>query len=156
MRLVGIVAALAAIWAAATGTLTLPNLLLGAVVAGLAMLLLRDRYRFPALRRLGRIAALAGLFLYELAASAVRVAILVFSPRTKLAPAIVAIPLRLTSDFEIVLLANLITLTPGTLTVDVSDDRRFLYVHAIDCRDREALIRSITSGFEQRIIEAFR
>ena len=47
------------------------------------------------------------------------------------------LPLRVDRDFEITLLANLITLTPGTLSVDVSDDRKTLFVHAIDCSDPE-------------------
>jgi multicomponent Na+:H+ antiporter subunit E len=59
-------------------------------------------------------------------------------------------------DLEITLLANLITLTPGTLSVDVSEDRRTLYVHALDCSDPQATKRAIASGFERKIMEAFR
>jgi multicomponent Na+:H+ antiporter subunit E len=59
-------------------------------------------------------------------------------------------------DFEITLLANLITLTPGTLSVDVSDDRRLLFVHAIDCPDADKAVRDIRDGFERKILEAFR
>ncbi len=54
------------------------------------------------------------------------------------------------------MLANLITLTPGTLSVDVSEDRRFLYIHAIDLADRQALIDDIRTGFERRVMEAMR
>ena len=71
-------------------------------------------------------------------------------------PGIFAFPLTVDRDFEITLLANLITLTPGTLSVDVSEDRKTLYVHALDCSDPEAVKRSITEGFERRIMEAFR
>ncbi len=74
----------------------------------------------------------------------------------RIRPAIIAFPLTVTSDAEITLLANLITLTPGTLSVDVSEDRRFLYVHAIDVGDREALIREIRDGFEKKVMEACR
>ena len=62
----------------------------------------------------------------------------------------------LIKDAEITLLANLITLTPGTLSVDVSDDRKYLYVHSIDCSDVEALIDDIRNGFERKILEVFR
>jgi multicomponent Na+:H+ antiporter subunit E len=55
-----------------------------------------------------------------------------------------------------VLLANMITLTPGTLSVDVSEDRKTLYVHAVDCSDPEGTVRSIADGFERKIMEAFR
>ncbi|NKF32215.1 Na+/H+ antiporter subunit E, partial [Pseudomonas sp. BGM005] len=50
----------------------------------------------------------------------------------------------------------LITLTPGTLSVDVSTDRRTLYVHALDCSDPETARRGIANGFERKIMEAFR
>jgi multicomponent Na+:H+ antiporter subunit E len=99
--------------------------------------------------------SLALLFLIELVLSAWRVAVLVMSPRMDLKPGIFAYPLRVNRDFEITLLANFITLTPGTLSVDVSDDRRILYVHAIDCSDPEKVRQDIATGFEQKIIEAF-
>jgi multicomponent Na+:H+ antiporter subunit E len=96
------------------------------------------------------------LFLRELLLSALKVAWLVVSPKLQLRPAIIAYPLTVTSDAEITLLANLITLTPGTLSVDVSSDRKTLYIHAIDVGDREALIGGIAGGFESKVLEAFR
>ena len=60
------------------------------------------------------------------------------------------------SDAEITLLANLITLTPGTLSVDVSEDRRFLYIHAIHVTVRAAFIKDIATGFEAKVAGAFR
>jgi multicomponent Na+:H+ antiporter subunit E len=96
------------------------------------------------------------LFLKELALSAWKVAITVLSPDMKLKPGIFAFPLTVDRDFEITLLANLITLTPGTLSVDVSDDRRTLYVHALDCSDPEARPARYRQGFERKIMEAFR
>jgi multicomponent Na+:H+ antiporter subunit E len=146
-------------WAAATGSFSVPNLLFGAMVAGLALLLMRDRVERPGLlRRVRRVLALAWLFLVELVVSAVRVAVLVARPdmQRHLKPGIVAFPLTVTSDAEITLLANLITLTPGTLSVDVSPDRKVLYVHAISLKDRDALIREIAGGFETKILRAFR
>ena len=81
---------------------------------------------------------------------------LVLKPDMNLKPGIFAYPLKVDRDFEITLLANLITLTPGTLSVDVSDDRRFLYVHALDCSDPEKTREDIADGFERKIMEAFR
>jgi multicomponent Na+:H+ antiporter subunit E len=108
--------------------------------------------------RLLRMLSLAALFVYELFVSAFRVALLVLRPdmRSHLKPGIIAFPLTITRDAEITLLANMITLTPGTLSVDVSDDRKVLYVHAISVSDRDALVRDIAGGFEKKIIEAFR
>jgi multicomponent Na+:H+ antiporter subunit E len=146
-------------WGAATGSFALANLVFGALVAAGALFFVRERVERPGgLRRLRQLAGLAWLFLVELLVSAVRVAVLVMRPdmQRHLAPGIVAFPLSVTTDAEITLLANLITLTPGTLSVDVSEDRRVLYVHAIALKDREQAIADIANGFEARIREAFR
>lgn len=73
-------------------------------------------------------------------------------------PGVVAIPLDARTDAEITLLANLITLTPGSVSLDLSDDKRFLYVHAmyIDGGDVEAYRRSIKEGLERRVLELLR
>ncbi len=143
-------------WAAVTGSFTLVNLLFGFVLAMFSLWLTREQVGSVGyFSRSWRILVLALQFLYELAMSAYKVARLVLSPKMELKPGIFAFPLRLERDFEITLLANLITLTPGTLSVDVSDDRRTLYVHAIDCSDPEGTCREIADGFERRIMEAF-
>ena len=149
---------LALMWAAITGAFTFGNLVLGGAVGLIALLLMRNRIAKPILfRKFGRAFSLAGLFLYELSLSAFRVAVLVLRPdmRKHLKPGIIAFPLKVTSDPEITLLANLITLTPGTLSVDVSNDRKTLYVHALSVPDRDALIADIASGFEAKILEVF-
>jgi multicomponent Na+:H+ antiporter subunit E len=100
--------------------------------------------------------SLIALFARELILSALRVAWLVLQPKLKLRPAIIAYPLTVTSDAQITLLANLITLTPGTLSVDVSEDRKTLYIHAIDVASKEALIGDIAAGFETKILGVLR
>ncbi|WP_421952432.1 Na+/H+ antiporter subunit E [Pelagibacterium sp.] len=158
MSFVFLVITLALVWAAVTGGFTLLNLLLGAFVGAMAVLFIRERVDRPhMMRRLVRVVSLAALFFYELALSALRVAILVLSPRMekRLSPGIIAYPLTVTSDAQITLLANLITLTPGTLSVDVSDDRTMLYIHVLEMHDRADVIASIKNGFEARIIEVF-
>ena len=64
--------------------------------------------------------------------------------------------MTVTTDAQITLLANMITLTPGTLSVDVSADRRTLYIHAIDVASKEALIGDIAAGFETKILGVLR
>ena len=73
-------------------------------------------------------------------------------------PGVVAIPLDARTDAEIALLANLITLTPGSVSLDLSEDRRVLYVHAmyIDGGDVEAYRRSVKQGLERRVLELLR
>jgi multicomponent Na+:H+ antiporter subunit E len=148
---------LALVWAALTGSFTLANFALGLLLGWLALYLVREQL---ATRRRtyrgGKIVSLAVLFIKELLLSGWRVAILVTSPKMELRPGIFAYPLSVDRDFEITLLANLITLTPGTLSVDVSEDRTTLFVHAIDCADVEKNIRDIRYGFERKIEEAFR
>ena len=150
---------LALVWAATTANFSPLNLLLGWAIGLAALWILRSHVASPILfSRFRRIISLAALFIYELSLSAVRVAILVLSPRLnqQLKPGIVAFPLTAKSDAEITLLANLITLTPGTLSVDVSEDRRTLFVHVLTLTDKKGLIKDIASGFESRIIEVFR
>lgn len=96
------------------------------------------------------------LFTRELIVSAIKVAWLALQPRINIRPAIIAYPLTVTSDAQITLLANMITLTPGTLSVDVSDDRKTLYIHAIDMASREALIGDIAAGFETKVLQVLR
>ncbi|MBD9371483.1 Na+/H+ antiporter subunit E [Rhizobium sp. ARZ01] len=157
MMLFLIAVVFAIVWAAVTGSLSPLNLILGFLLGLLALWIIRrdfagGRTVFRPLKLL----SLAILFVKELAISAWRVAVLVARPRMDLKPGIFAFPLAVDRDIEITLLANLITLTPGTLSVDVSEDRRFLYVHALDCSDPVGTKRDIANGFERKILEALR
>lgn len=153
-----LVVILALIWAGISGNFTGLNLIFGGLIGAVAVLLLREALSGPRTsRRIRRVLSLAVLFLYELMVSAVRVALVVIRPDMSKAvrPAIVAVPLSVKSDAEITLLANLITLTPGTLSVDVSADKSVLYVHALCMDDRDAMIADIANGFEKKISEVF-
>lgn len=152
----GIVLILAIVWLAVSASYTIPNLVLGLIVGALVTFLVREQSGEAPKVRPFAVALLVILFVKELLLSAWKVAKLVLSPRMNLQPGIFSYPLKVSTDFEITLLANLITLTPGTLSVDVSDDRRTLFVHAINCSDIEAARRDIETGFERKILEAFR
>ena len=153
--LINILLALA--WVAVTGSATISNFLFGFVLGAGALYLIREQAgSLGYFRRTRRVVSLFALFLYELVLSSWRVAVLVVQPRMDLKPGIFAYPLKVDREFEITLLANLITLTPGTLSVDVSEDRRFLYVHALDCSDPDQTRIDIANGFERKIMEAFR
>jgi multicomponent Na+:H+ antiporter subunit E len=147
----------AVIWVAITGSGSVQNFLFGFLLSTFVLWIVRDQISARGyVSRLMRILSLLRLFFKELALSAWKVAVLVVSPRMQLKPGIFAYPLTVDRDFEITLLANLITLTPGTLSVDVSPDKRVLFVHALDCSDVEATKRDIADGFERKILEAFR
>lgn len=153
--LVNVLLALA--WGAVTGTFDLLNLLFGFVLASAALWLIREQIGTAgAGTRVWRAFTLALLFLWELVVSSVRVAAIVLSRYRDLKPAIIAYPLTVDRDFEITLLANLITLTPGTLSIDVSEDREVLFIHCIDVPDPDGMIADIKNGFERKIMETFR
>ncbi|MGM0580050.1 MAG: Na+/H+ antiporter subunit E [Bacteroidota bacterium] len=99
--------------------------------------------------------SLSVYFLKELIISNFRVIYFILTPRNKFRPAILEFPLSLTSDFSITLLANLITLTPGTITLEISDDKKFLYFHIIDVpeQDLDNAKQKIKNGFEKRILK---
>jgi multicomponent Na+:H+ antiporter subunit E len=92
------------------------------------------------------------LFLiWEIFVSNVRLTITILSPRPHLKPAVVAVPLDLKTEIGIVMLANMITLTPGTLSLDISTNRKTLYVHVFDLDDPEDFIFKIKNNFERRV-----
>lgn len=105
----------------------------------------------PLLRRARAWLVLAGLFTYELTLSVIDVLKAVLRPSRVQRSGIVAVPLGLQGDTAIALLANLVTLTPGTTSLHVSDDKGVLYVHAMNLGDDT--VAQIQSGFERRVKE---
>ena len=73
----------------------------------------------------------------------------------QLKPAIICIPLKAESDLEIALLVNLITMTPGSLSMDISTDRRAVYVHVLDNTEPETVKKSIQEGLQKKVRELF-
>jgi multicomponent Na+:H+ antiporter subunit E len=96
------------------------------------------------------------LFLKELVLSNLAVIKIVLKPKLEMQPGIFALPIEVKKDWEITVLANLITLTPGTLVVDVAEDNSVLFVHAVDLPDVTDAIRGIKDSFERAILEVSR
>ena len=107
-------------------------------------------------RRTRRLLLFLPWFLWQMVVSNLRVAYDVITPWHTSKPGVVAVPLDAETDLEITLLANLITLTPGTLTLDVSEDRKTLYLHAMFITDPEDVRREIKDGLERRLLELLR
>ncbi|MBO9423587.1 Na+/H+ antiporter subunit E [Labrenzia sp. R4_1] len=103
------------------------------------------------LKRLGAFGLLCGVFIIELVKASVDVTVAVLSNKQKLKPAIVAVPLDLRTDMGITTLANIVSLTPGTTSLHISDDRKTLYVHVLDRESDEDVIHSIKDTFETRV-----
>jgi multicomponent Na+:H+ antiporter subunit E len=148
---------LAILWVALTGHLSAANLALGFGLGALVELFLHHERGSPGyLIKLTRVLRLALYFLWELLLSNLRVALDVATPRYAMRPGIVAVPLDARTDAEITLLSNLISLTPGTLSLHVSESRTTLYVHSMYIRDAETTRRQIKRGLERRVLEVFR
>lgn len=144
-------------WVLLTGTLASDELLLGCAVSVLVLLAAGPRLALLSGLRLTpqapwHLLRYLGFFFGQLALSNFDVARRVISPALPINPGLVTVRTRLTSDLGRMLLANSITLTPGTLTVEAEGDR--LLIHWIDSApggDLESATRAIAAGFEQRI-----
>ena len=144
-------------WIALTGVFTIENLALGFMIGVLVLWMAQPKKGTSGyLIRLRHVAGFVVFFFGELITANLRVAFDVLTPRHRMRPGILAIPLDLETDIQIMVLANLITLTPGTLCLDISEDRRTMYVHAMYIHDAERVRRTITEGYERRVKEVFR
>ncbi|MCT2345410.1 Na+/H+ antiporter subunit E [Niallia taxi] len=108
------------------------------------------------LLRIVAVLKLTYIFIRELISSNIAVVKTVLKPKLDMQPGIFAYPTILEKNWEITLLANLITLTPGTLVIEVSSDNKILYVHALDINDAQESIDSIKDTFEKAILEVGR
>ena len=143
---------LALAWAALQGEITLANLVTGYVVSYVILALLARGGVVPGTlaSRSKHAIGLAWFFSRELLKANLRVAGDVLGAN-RIEPAVVAIPLDVTSDGEILLLSMLINITPGSVTIDLSRDRRTLYVHVMHMKSAEETRREIKDGFERRV-----
>lgn len=99
-----------------------------------------------------RVISLICFFIKEVIVANIQIAQLVLWKPSRIEPAFIKIPLEIKSDRGIFLLSSMITLTPGTLSLEVSEDRRHLYVHVTHTADTSAVIKSIKQGFEKRLM----
>lgn len=148
---------LAIVWALLMGSVDLANLvvgfLLGFGILWLVQPLMSDSGYF---RRGPQALRFLAYFLKELLIANLVVAREVLAPDPQRRSGVVAVPLDLHTEAEIAFLANVVTLTPGSLSLDVSADRTTLYVHTMFYESPEALRREIKDGFEKRILELTR
>lgn len=149
---------LALTWTALQGTLSLSNLVMGYAL-GYAVLQLLTRGGVLPVRYMGKVGTFIGLFaflVYELVLANARLAIDVVRAKSTMRPGVIRLPLDVSSDAEILLLSALINLTPGSVTLDVSDDRRTMYVHVMHMETPDASREEIKTGFERRVLKLFR
>jgi multicomponent K+:H+ antiporter subunit E len=135
------------------------HLIIGATLAiALPALTARWRPDRPRLRHWGTLAALAITVLIDIVRSNIVVARLILGPEQRIQPRFVWLPLRIRDPHGIVTLAGIITMTPGTLSADLSADRRHLLIHAFDVDDdaaQAALIADIRTRYEAPLMRVF-
>ncbi len=153
MRILSINLILALVWISLTDSFTLEGLLVGFLLGLVALWMAQPIFGDTGTYFVGLLRAVQLIlyFLKELVLSSARVAWAVVNPGRKIAPRILEVPLDVKTDLEIMTVASLITLTPGTLTLDVSEDRKKLYVHAMFANDPEAEIRALKDGMERMV-----
>lgn len=101
--------------------------------------------------RLFRLVLFIFYYLKELLLSSLFVAYDILTPKDLMRPGIVEVPVDLKNDTAIIALANLISMTPGSLTVDMTPDRKKIYIHAMYLYDKEKFIQKIKTELENRI-----
>ena len=83
------------------------------------------------------------------------VAKLILGPASRMRPAFVEVPLKLDDELALTMLASIVSLTPGTVSADLSDDKRTLLIHGLNVDDEAALVRSIQTRYEAPLLEVF-
>ncbi|MGN5954742.1 Na+/H+ antiporter subunit E [Sphingobacterium lactis] len=145
------------IWVALTGQMNYSNFVFGYLLGfGVLFIMNRNETDQRYFYRVPKIVSFFFFFLYELIKANVQVAYDVITPKYFFKPGIVRYPVNATTDFEINLLATFISLTPGTLIMDISDDKKAIYIHVMYLKDEEAFIRSLKTGVERKLLEILR
>lgn len=157
MNLFGLNCLLAFLWCSLWGVFNVQTLLFGFSLGFFTIWwiqpLFEDSHSY--LLRAWRIFKLVIFFMYDLTLSSIRVAKDVLTREHLSKPAIIKMPLDVKTDLEILLVTNLISLTPGTLSLDVTPDRKTLYIHAMFAEDADALVSELKSGMERLVREVF-
>jgi multicomponent Na+:H+ antiporter subunit E len=146
---------LALAWAALQGDFSLQTLLTGQILGYLILVaLVRGGVlsTSPYVGRVHRVVGLVAYFLWELIKANLRLALDVATPDYHMKPGIIAVPLDATRDGQILLLSMLINTTPGSVALDVSPDRKILYVHVMYMDTPDAAREEIKNGFERRVL----
>jgi multicomponent K+:H+ antiporter subunit E len=148
--------ALLTLWLLLNHSTSPGQVLLGAALAlGIPLLSRRMAHEHCPTGSLRGVPRLAALFAWDIIQSNLTVAAQVLGPESKIRPGFVWVPLDITNLRGITVLASMITLTPGTLSAVLTDDRRHLLVHALHVDDADALVRQIKTRYETPLMEVF-
>lgn len=145
---------IAVMWLFMQSSYTVGSFIFGYMIGLFVLFILRRFLVFHFyLHRVWALIKLIILFIIELIKANIDVVKVVLRPRLNHQPGIVAVTTRLESNVEITLLAALISLTPGTVSMDFSDDSKTIYIHALDIPNKDEFIADIHNTFEKAIME---
>jgi len=144
------------IWVALTGSMYYSNFLFGYLLGFLILWIMNrnetdQRYFY----RVPKIIGFVFYFLYEMLVANLQVAYDVITPKYFFKPGIVRFPMKATSDVEINLLAMFISLTPGTILLDISEDKKSVFIHVMYLDDKEKFISRMRNS-ERKILDILR
>ncbi|MEM9783884.1 MAG: Na+/H+ antiporter subunit E, partial [Pseudomonadota bacterium] len=146
---------LAGAWGALAADYSITSLTIGFVLGFASLWIVRGLFPDDGyFLRVPRLVRLAAVFLRELVLSSIRVARDVLAIRPTARPGIVGVPMRARTEAEILTVSSLVTLTPGTLSLDLSEDGETLYVHAMFVDDPDDLRAEIRETLESPVLEA--
>jgi len=147
-------ATLVVIWLLLVNDISFGQLLLGAILGwGVPLYTARFWPEQVKLRRPLLLLRFVAIVLYDIIVANVSVARLILGRQEALQPAFVVMPLLLRSEIAISVLANTISLTPGTVSASLSADRRCLIVHTLHTTDPDALLQTIRQRYESPLKE---
>lgn len=148
---------LAFLWVFMNGDFTVGTFVTGYIIGLVAVYILRNFLpgRFY-LKRLYWIIKLIFIFIIELIKANIEVVRIVMTPKIDIHPGFYAYPNDLEEEWEVALLSTLITLTPGTVVVAISEDYSVIYIHGLDMEDADLEINNIKTSFENVIKEVAR
>ena len=146
------------IWVALTGQLNYTNFVFGFIV-GFFLLWFLNRKRTSNqdyFMRVPKILAFIMYFLYDMLKANIEVAIDVVTPNYNMKPGIIKFEMDAKTDFEITMLANMVAMTPGTLVIDMSKDKKYMYIHVMYLKDIARFKRNLKQRTEKKLLEIIR
>ncbi|MNE16659.1 Na(+)/H(+) antiporter subunit E [compost metagenome] len=144
------------VWLLLVNDMSLGHWLLGALLGWLIPLLTQVFWiNPPRVRKPLKLCLFLLRILGDIVIANLQVAKLILGPSARLRPAFVEIPMLLEDELALTMLASIISLTPGTVSADLSDDRKILLVHSLDVDDEAALVEQIKHRYEAPLLEVF-
>ncbi|MDZ4204903.1 MAG: Na+/H+ antiporter subunit E [Bacteroidales bacterium] len=145
------------VWIFLTMKVNLVNMLFGFLLGFLVLWLIYSKTHHRGyFTRIPKILDFLATFIWQIIVGSVKIAWDIATPHHYMKPGIIALPLSAETDIEITLLANVITFTPGTMSIDVSSDRKILYVYTVYIDSEAKVIASIKNTLEKKLLEAMR